>query len=199
MKIIIAAVTVAVCLAFTVTATAQSMDFNKMSTDQLYPTKQQGVPKDQRADFRSEWNNRVLNMTPEQMQKYRVPYQERQKIEGEEDREEGTPTAVDIATPHKARLFPNPYHRAMARPSPVPLAAYQFRLLVVAHRIAALRHGAEMEDGPVDAPHPERTVFHSAGHEYHAASCNDMLLVLQPEFHLPAEVVRVLRVVRKNR
>ncbi len=95
MKIVLAAITVAVCLAFTVIATAQSMDFSKMSNDQLYQLKQQGVPKDQMADFRSEWNNRVLNMTPKQMQKYGVPYQEQQRVEGEEDREEGTPTAAD--------------------------------------------------------------------------------------------------------
>ncbi len=50
-------------------------NFSQMSTDQLYQLKKSGdvAPQDQ-SNLEVEWMKRVVNMSPEERQKYRVPY-----------------------------------------------------------------------------------------------------------------------------
>lgn len=50
-------------------------DYSKMSTDQLYQLKKSGtVPPQDQPNLESEWIKRVVDMTPEERQKYQVRY-----------------------------------------------------------------------------------------------------------------------------
>lgn len=50
-------------------------DYSRMSTDQLYQMRKSGnvAPQDQ-SNLESEWMKRVINMSPEDRQKYQVRY-----------------------------------------------------------------------------------------------------------------------------
>ena len=74
MKTVLVIVAVVMVLAMAAPVLGQSTDYSKMSTDQLYQLKQQGVPPDQRNNLESEWVKRAARMTPEERQKYQVPY-----------------------------------------------------------------------------------------------------------------------------
>ncbi len=73
MKRFIVIMTVVMGLALAAPLIAQSTDYSKMSTDQLYQLKQQ--PENQHnMDLQSEWLKRASNMSSKDLKKYKVPY-----------------------------------------------------------------------------------------------------------------------------
>jgi hypothetical protein len=54
-----------------------AQDFSKMSTEQLYQMKDQ-VPVDEKANWSAEWQKRVVNMSPEELKRYNVPYSQKE-------------------------------------------------------------------------------------------------------------------------
>lgn len=81
MRKVVVIVAVLFSLALIVPIMAQAAtDYGKMSTDQLYQLKKEGVPPQERANLDSEWMKRVVSMTPGERQKYQVPYSD-QEIE----------------------------------------------------------------------------------------------------------------------
>lgn len=81
MKTFVAIVAVVMGLALAAPLMAQSMDYSKMSTDELYQLKQEPDHQND-MNLQSEWVKRAANMTPEQLKEYKVPYshQEVQKM-----------------------------------------------------------------------------------------------------------------------
>jgi hypothetical protein len=91
MKRVIVIVALVMGLALAAPLMAQSTDYSKMSTDQLYQLKQQ--PDNQHnMDLQSEWMKRAANMSPEQLKKYNVPYSQ-EEVQKMYRQRESTPTA----------------------------------------------------------------------------------------------------------
>jgi len=59
-------------LAIAPSVMAQTMDYSKMSTDQLFQLKNQGVAPQDQAAFNMEWTKRVANMNLDQLTEYQV-------------------------------------------------------------------------------------------------------------------------------
>ncbi len=57
---------------------AQAADYSKMSNDQLYQMRKQGVSPQESSNLEAEWINRVLAMSPEERQKYQVRYSDKE-------------------------------------------------------------------------------------------------------------------------
>ena len=74
MRTVLLIVAVVMGLALAAPVMAQSTDYSKMSTDQLYQLRQQGVPAEDRSNLAAEWQKRVADMTPQELKKYQVPY-----------------------------------------------------------------------------------------------------------------------------
>ncbi len=78
MKTLLVIVAMVMCLAMVAPASAR--DYSKMSNDELYQTKQQGIPVQDRATFETVWEMRVIQMNDAELQKYQIPYS-KQEIE----------------------------------------------------------------------------------------------------------------------
>ncbi len=74
MKTVLAIMAVAIGLVIAAPAVGASPDYSKMSTDQLYQAKLQGIPMQDRGKFEGEWIQRVVKMTPGELQKYQIDY-----------------------------------------------------------------------------------------------------------------------------
>ncbi len=75
MKAVLVIVAVVFGMALVAPILVQAADYSKMSTDQLYQMKKSGsVPLQEEQNLNSEWMKRVVNMTPEERQKYQVRY-----------------------------------------------------------------------------------------------------------------------------
>ena len=73
MRTFIAIVALAMSLALAAPLIAQSTDYSKMSTDQLYQLKQDPANKNN-MNLQSEWLKRASNMSSQDLKKYDVPY-----------------------------------------------------------------------------------------------------------------------------
>ncbi len=71
--VIVAAAAILVGMALAAPLMAQSTDYSKMSTDQLYQMKQDPDHAND-MDLQSEWMKRMVNMSPDELKKYRIPY-----------------------------------------------------------------------------------------------------------------------------
>ncbi len=76
MKRALVVVTVLFGLALIAPVIAQAAtDYSQMSTDQLYQLRKSGnVPPQDESNLESEWMKRVVNMSPEERQRYQVRY-----------------------------------------------------------------------------------------------------------------------------
>ncbi len=81
MKTLCVIVAVVFGLAMAAPLLAQSQDYKSMSNDQLYQLQKEGkIPVQDRAKFNAVWEQRVVAMNQDELNKYEIPYS-KQEIE----------------------------------------------------------------------------------------------------------------------